>query len=356
VSKVSGAVAGELVGLSADEIKVVAQAYTAELQRQEAATKSADGCVPLSRKQQAQAFTRQIEVLQKKLELADQALTIKQTTFEETQARVKSLQSELSDSTTYNNRIVQETTKLDEIENSVTNKAALANLKTLVELNENLKNQETQFKFSCKKQRDELVAALRKLESGEDDEETKQLREVEQIYEQDQAKLDKLRRVLAAKNQGIMKMNREIDEIPTRAELIQYERRFVELYEQVAEKLSETRKYYAMYNTLNDSAELIKNEVSLLNAIAEGFERMIKSKNAAAPFLEQFEQILAGVRQTLEAREQDMAAEKTAVEALNMKYNALLEKQRNYFKVVKEFQDECNKNEALEDMLQQASS
>lgn len=36
--------------------------------------------------------------------------------------------------------------------------------------------------------------------------------------------------VLAKKNQDIAAVLRQIDDIPTRAELIQYERRFVELY------------------------------------------------------------------------------------------------------------------------------
>ena len=42
---------------------------------------------------------------------------------------------------------------------------------------------------------------------------------------------------------------------------MQYERRFVELYELVAAKLIETRKYFAMYNTLDDSYNLMNNEV-----------------------------------------------------------------------------------------------
>jgi len=42
---------------------------------------------------------------------------------------------------------------------------------------------------------------------------------------------------------------------------MQFERRFVELFELVQQKLSETRKYYAMYNTLEQSHSFMKNEV-----------------------------------------------------------------------------------------------
>ena len=39
----------------------------------------------------------------------------------------------------------------------------------------------------------------------------------------------------------------------SRAELVQYERRFVEVYEQIAANLEETRRYYTKYNTLTGS-------------------------------------------------------------------------------------------------------
>ena len=36
-------------------------------------------------------------------------------------------------------------------------------------------------------------------------------------------------------------LSRKLDDIPTRPELLQYEKRFVELYDTVQSKLSETR-------------------------------------------------------------------------------------------------------------------
>ncbi len=62
------------------------------------------------------------------------------------------------------------------------------------------------------------------------------------------------------------------------AELLQYERRFVELYELVSEKLVETRKYYALHNTLEDSHKFMSDEVNLLDKITEGFAPSMKSQ------------------------------------------------------------------------------
>ena len=41
--------------------------------------------------------------------------------------------------------------------------------------------------------------------------------------------------------------------------------------EQVAEKLKETRKYYALYNTLADTRTYLDREVTLLDSIQTGF-------------------------------------------------------------------------------------
>lgn len=91
------------------------------------------------------------------------------------------------------------------------------------------------------------------------------LREIETIYEADVDKHAKLRQVLARKNQEIAAVVRAIDDIPTRAELLQYERRFVELYQLVAEKLKETRKYFALYNTLDDTRTYLSREVGVFS-------------------------------------------------------------------------------------------
>lgn len=68
--------------------------------------------------------------------------------------------------------------------------------------------------------------------------------------------------MLAEANLEVASTIRVIDDTPTRTELIQYEKRFVELYQQVAWKLEETKKYYDLYNTLDTSLGFIQKEVS----------------------------------------------------------------------------------------------
>jgi hypothetical protein len=97
------------------------------------------------------------------------------------------------------------------------------------------------------------------------------------------------------------------------AELLQFERRFVELYELVAEKLVETRKYYAMYNTLDASHGFMTKEVGLLNSVVEGFPRAMKSKVGQDSLLKQLQAIVAGVEANKESADKELAAERTAL-------------------------------------------
>jgi len=115
----------------------------------------------------------------------------------------------------------------------------------------------------------------------------------------------------------------------------------------------ETRKYYEIYNTLNESYQYMTNEDNLLNSIIDGFPKAQKSsQKAKESFLASFQGILQNVNANKDHVEKERAAEAATRDALNQKYAALLEGQRNYFKAVKEFQEECVKNEKLTEAFQ----
>lgn len=101
--------------------------------------------------------------------------------------------------------------------------------------------------------------------------------------------------MLAEANRDVATSIRVIDDTPTRTELIQYERRFVELYQQVEWKLEETRKYYDSYNSLDSSLSFVQKEVKLLNSISENFADAMKTSSAKLEFSKQFDNIVRGV-------------------------------------------------------------
>ena len=101
--------------------------------------------------------------------------------------------------------------------------------------------------------------------------------------------------MLAEANLEVASTIRVIDDVPTRTELIQYEKRFVELYQQVAWKLEETRKYYDLYNTLDSTLGFIQKEIKVLNSVSDNFHSAMRSTTAKAEFSKQFETIVKGV-------------------------------------------------------------
>ena len=74
----------------------------------------------------------------------------------------------------------------------------------------------------------------------------------------------KLCQFQARKNREIAALQRKIDEVPSRAELSQYQRRFVELYNQVSSTHRETKQFYTLYNTLDDTKLYLNKEVGLM--------------------------------------------------------------------------------------------
>jgi len=90
-------------------------------------------------------------------------------------------------------------------------------------------------------------------------------------------------------------LQRKIEDVPTRTELVQYERRFVELYDQVSSRLEETRNYYDSYNTLDDTKRFLAKEVSLLKSIETGFPAACASKSGRAAFVKQLDDIIDGM-------------------------------------------------------------
>jgi len=237
--------------------------------------------------------------------------------------------------------------ELDEQEQKIGNQNLLLRLKELVGLNETLKRQESMFKENCLQQRAHLEQKLKALKSGADDEQTRRMLEIERLYEQDLSKYNKLRALLAKKNLQIARVQRQIDSIPTRAELLQYQRRFVELYELVSNKLVETRKYFSLYNMLEEKHRYMVNEVDLLNSIGKTVPKLMASSTGKDQLGRNFSSIISNMGTTQDQVYKRYQAEKAKCDVLSEKHKKLLQKQRKYFQAVKEFQEECYKNEKL---------
>jgi DNA repair exonuclease SbcCD ATPase subunit len=354
--KLTASSVGTLVGLQSDKIQQIAAEFAEKQAEIGQMDKSLGGAQHHQRL--TAALKRQTEQQEAKInEVEPRHTELKQTFIEirnktrETEAVGEALDSEIQ--------------KMIKIEEESGQKHLLNDLHNLMTLAENLKKQEAEFRENCKKEKDRLESEINEIKvtqglTGSQGAVQRVKSEhdiaVEEQYESHREKLRKIRLLVAKKNREIATLQRKIDEVPTRAELSQYQQRFVELYNQVTSKHKETKQFYTLYNTLEDTRVYLTKEVTLLNSINDTFEQAMGSANTKDQFLKQFEQIVDGVKQNRTKVEKRKQEEKMKRDQLNDSYLALIEKQRQYFKTVKDFQEECRKNEILQSKLQQSGS
>uniref|UniRef100_T1JCX3 Coiled-coil domain-containing protein 93 n=1 Tax=Strigamia maritima TaxID=126957 RepID=T1JCX3_STRMM len=268
---------------------------------------------------------------------------------QELQAKLSSQQEKLNEVASRKETFENDLREFEELE-SGDKRSVIEKLRSLVAMNDCLKKQEQDFKAHCKEEMHRLTNDLDELKNeneGGDAEDLERSELVETQLRTDKEKLNKIRLLLAKKNREIAVIQRKLDEVPSRAELGQYQRRFIELYNQVAATHKETKQFYTLYNTLDDSRLYLAKEVKLLNSILETFTQAMSSPSSKEQFLKQFELIVEGIRVNKAKLEKKKQEEKMRRDHLSDVYLDLVEKQRLYFKTVKSLKEECRKNEIL---------
>ncbi|XP_062972692.1 coiled-coil domain-containing protein 93 isoform X1 [Elgaria multicarinata webbii] len=339
--RLTASTVGQIVGLQSDKIKQIVSEY-AEKQSELSAEERPE------RLGAAQQHRRKVASLNKQI-------LQKTKQLDELQAKCASLQSGCKEAKKTLNEVKNHSEKLDkelaalEIVESQADSTVLQKLRTLVAMNENLKSQEQEFRAHCREEMGRLQQNIESLkaEAAETGEEKEPAKIIDQQYKSEKEKLQKIRLLLARRNREIAILQRKIDEVPSRAELTQYQKRFIELYSQVSATHKETKQFFTLYNTLDDKKVYLEKEVNLLNSIHDNFQQAMASSSTRDQFLRQMEQIVEGIKQNRMKMEKKKQENKMRRDQLNDEYLELLEKQRLYFKTVKEFKEECRKNEML---------
>ncbi|XP_049669508.1 coiled-coil domain-containing protein 93 isoform X1 [Accipiter gentilis] len=348
--KLTASTVGQIVGLQSDEIKQIVSEY-AEKQSELSAEERPE------RLGAAQQHRRKVASLNKQILQKNRLLEELQAKCTDLQAKCTEAKKTLAEVKSYSEKLDKELAALETIE-SQADSSILQSLRALVAMNENLKSQEQEFKAHCREEMERLQQNIENLkaEAVENAEEQEPNKIIEQQYKTEKDKLQKIRLLLARRNREIAILQRRIDEVPSRAELTQYQKRFIELYSQVSATHKETKQFFTLYNTLDDKKVYLEKEVNLLNSIHDNFHQAMASSGSREQFLRQMEQIVEGIKQNRMKMEKKKQENKMRRDQLNDEYLELLEKQRLYFKTVKEFKEECRKNEMLLSKLKASSS
>ncbi|KAL3819059.1 hypothetical protein ACJIZ3_004964 [Penstemon smallii] len=168
--------------------------------------------------------------------------------------------------------------------------------------------------------------------------------------------LDSAKKELAAKLRSIVLLKRQLDEVPTQAELEQYELRSSELNTQIQKKHQQTRKNYDTYNALMEIKELMQKETSLLNSITVQFQNAITSADGRIKLIDSLEGILNGIEKKLEKVQMTQQSEQRLCDNLKENYAAAVSEQRQISSCLKIFQEECTRNERLRAQIEHKPS
>jgi len=268
------------------------------------------------------------------------------------QDETKALDPELNLAREKTDTLVYELNQLEEEiskqELSADKEELLSKLQKLVSKNELLKEKEAEFKDQCRTEMEQIIRENEKLEQ-----ELKTLKgeKVSLEVKDDPAEiamLEKLRKKLTNVTKQVLSIEKQLDAIPSRYELSQYQKRFVELDNQVSAEYVETQKFIIMYNTLRDQLVFMEKEVKLLNSIYDEIpDAKVSSNGAKEIFKNQLEQINSSVRNSRNKIEQSFKEQQGMNDSANQELNLLMEQQRTYSVLVRELTEEMRKNELL---------
>ncbi|KAM3719456.1 Coiled-coil domain-containing protein [Dirofilaria immitis] len=238
--------------------------------------------------------------------------------------------------------------EMDEIDKRITEFEHLVNsnsaetverLKCLLIEHDEIYNREMDFKASCRNELGKLDEILKQLKA-DNGESVRNLSVEEKEY------LTNSRLELANLNRQIAAQQSMLDNIPAQTEISQYQRRIVELYNQMASKHRETKEFYILHNTLVDIKTFMKKEVDMLNNI-DDIQDLTSKQNYKDSFVENLQKILKAVDASLDkvsTKQKELQARR---DKLYGEYQHLLEKERLYYKTVDNFKNAWHENEEL---------
>ncbi|XP_058074650.1 uncharacterized protein LOC131223310 isoform X3 [Magnolia sinica] len=267
-------------------------------------------------------------------------------------ARVLKVRAEMGDEERKKADVLNEIQHLNqEIDKKGANNV-VQSLISLLALLKTLERKESDFRSYCKQKRSDMQAEVVELEKNlsHSSERESHTIDFDHSLRGLLEKLNSAKSALAAKLRANLLLKRRLDDVPSQTELIQYERRFSELYVQIQETLRQTRKYYATYNALVEVKELMLKETSLLNSISSQFQDAMISTTGRAKLIDSLEAIVKGTQQKLEKVQLGLHAEQKACDTLKEKYAAAIAEQRHRSSLLKAFQEECARNERLRNL------
>lgn len=111
-------------------------------------------------------------------------------------------------------------------------------------------------------------------------------------------------------------------------------------------KAEENRKYINLYNTVRETQKLFTNEKKYLNEINTSY-RQCKSKKEKELLKNNIAATLTAIKANIERSQKQIEIHRADHQKTNKVYNENIIAEKDHFKRIKEFEDECDRNDEL---------
>lgn len=183
-------------------------------------------------------------------------------------------------------------------------------------------------------------------EDMEKEEAAEVLRQIDGEFDQEHEKLLVQRKQIADINRNITVIQRKIENCPSKIEITQFHKRLVELFDNLNLKSEENRRYVNLYNTVMEIRRLFRQQTDYMREINDSYKGC-KQKKEKEVLLHNIQNVLKIIDQSITTSTEAMNKLRVDYQRAQASYNESILREKDHFKRIKEFEDECDKNDEL---------
>lgn len=265
-------------------------------------------------------------------------------------AILKEVQEEEAEVTEELNQIIEKneglSSKLVKIEKKIEKRKKemevdeMQEIEDLISKMQNLKDEKTRIKTRAKEESKKIEKEISKYEKQLDKIDSgNQVEQINQEYEERRRIYQKKQEQMAQVSKEVSLLSRKIQEYPSTIEVGQYYKRYVDLFERVAEETENQRKLEAVFNRQCDVQRLINDHSNILRSIKTQVMDCKKKKHREA-LVEQLNDLCGQTSSNLQRSKKAYENSLKEGEELRTDLDKNLGYQREYYQLLKEIQYE----------------
>ncbi|BFU24155.1 hypothetical protein EHI8A_012620 [Entamoeba histolytica HM-1:IMSS-B] len=218
---------------------------------------------------------------------------------------------------------------------------------------EEVKEEIRKFKEDCKVKHDYYIETINTIKSSiEDKDKLAAIEKIETQHQKEMAKIELLEHALGERKRNLKHIEKEIDAVPGKFELQQYQKQLIYLSIQTSVTLVDTRYYYEMYNYMTEVKELYKGELNNLENITKGMDG-VKNNKTLQSLLESIIKANNSLEGMIIKEQKSLRQSEENSQNISIKLQEISRKETEFYELVKKFEDEISLNEKIEAKIQE---